>query len=73
MMTELYCVGGLYCACGFCHNGVAALVLECYSHIPTRCTAEVPRVSCPGFSVCDDVTPKRADGCCVVIEWAMEV
>ena len=34
----------------------------------TRCTAEVPIVSHPYFSVCDDVTPKRADGCCVIIK-----
>ena len=73
LMTELRCVGNLYCMCGFSHNGVAAVVLECHSHIPTRCTAEVPRVSCPCFSVCDDVAPKRADGCGVIIECAMEV
>ena len=73
MMLELYCVGYLCCACGFCHDGVAAVVLECYTHIPTRFTAEVARVSCPYLFVCDDVTPKRPDGCCVVIKWAMEV
>ena len=73
MMTELYCVGDLYCVCGFCHDGVTEVVLECYSHIPTRCTAEVPRVYCPCLSVCNDVAPKRDDGCSVVIERAMEV
>ena len=28
LMTELHRVGDLYCACGFIHNGVAAVVLE---------------------------------------------
>ena len=73
MMTELYCVRDLYCVCGFFHDGVAALVLECYTHIPTRCTVEVPRFSRPYLFLCDDVTPKRADGGCAVIKWAMEV
>ena len=73
MMTELHRVGYLYCTCGFSHNGVAVVVLECHSHIPTRCAAEVPRVSCPCFFMCDDVAPKRADGCSVIVECAMEV
>ena len=72
-MTELHRVGDLYCTCGFIHNGVEAVVLECHSYIPTRCAAEVPRVSCPCFSVCDDVASKRADGCGVIIECATEV
>ena len=73
MMMELYCVGDLYCACGFHHDGVAAVVLKCYTHIPTRCTAEVPIFSHPYLFVCDDVAPKRADGGCVIIKWTMEV
>ena len=72
LMTELHRVGDLYCTCGFSHNGVAAVVLEWDSHIPTRCATEVPRVSCLCFSVCDDVAPERADECGVVIEFAME-
>ena len=73
LMTELHHVGYLYCTCGFSHNGVAAVVLVCHSHIPTCCAAEVPRLSCPVFSVCVDVAPKRADGCSVIIECAMEL
>ena len=73
LMTELHCVGDLYCACGFSHNIVAEVVLECHSHIPTRCAAEVPIVSCPYFYVCDDILPKRDDGCSVTIECTMEV
>ena len=73
LMTELHRVGDLYCTCGFSHNSVAAVVLECHPHIPNRCAAEVPRVSCPCFSVCDDVAPKRDDGCSVIIECAKEV
>ena len=73
LMTELHIVRDLYCACGFSHYVVVAVVLECHSHIPTRCAAKVPRFSCPCFSVCDDVAPKRPDGCSVIIECAMEV
>ena len=73
LMTELHRVSDFYCACGFIHNGVAAVVLECHSHILTRCAAEVPIVSCPCFSVCDDVANERADRCGVIIECAMEV
>ena len=73
MMSELYCVGDLFRARGFCHDGVAVVVLERYTHKLTRCTAEVPRVSRPYIFVCNDVTPKRPDGCCVVIKRAMEV
>ena len=73
LMTELHHVRDLYCARGFSHNGVAAVVLECHYHIPTRSAAEVPKVSCPCFSVYDDVAPKRGDGCSVIIECAMEL
>ena len=34
-MTELHRVRYLYCTCGFSHNSVATVVLECHSHIPT--------------------------------------
>ena len=47
MMSELYCVGDLCRACGFCHNGVAAVLLKCYTHIPTHYTAKVPRIPRP--------------------------
>ena len=73
LITELHRVGDLYYACGFSHNSVAEVVLECHSHILTRCATEVPSVSCPCFYVFDDVAPKRADGCSVIIECAMEV
>ena len=73
LMTELHHVGDLYCVCGFSQNSVAAVVLEFHSPIPNQCAAEVPRISCPCFSVCDDVAPERADGCSVIIECAMEV
>ena len=41
-ITELHCVGDLYCTCVFSYNSVATVVLECHSHIPTRCAVEVP-------------------------------
>ena len=42
LMTELYRVGDLYRTDVLSYNGVATVVLECRSHVPTRCTAEVP-------------------------------
>ena len=52
---------------------VAAVVLKRYTQVLTICTAEVPRMSCPYFSMCDDVTTQRLDGCCVIIKWAMKI
>ena len=73
MMSELHCVGDLCRAGGFCHNYVASLVLQRYTNIPARCTAEVPRIYCPCLFVCDYVTSKGSDGCSVIIEWSVEV
>ena len=42
LMTELHRVQYLYCMCGFSHNSVATVVLECHSYVLTRCAAEVP-------------------------------
>ena len=41
MMPELHCVRDLCRANGFCHNCVAAVVLQRYSNIPAGCTVEV--------------------------------
>ena len=49
MMYELYCVGHLGRSGGFCCNFEAFVVLKRYTDIPAGCTAEVPRVSCPGL------------------------
>ena len=73
IMPELHCVGYLCCAGGFCHNCVAALVLQRYTDIPSRCTAEVPIISCTCFFVCNYVTSKGPDGCSVIIERSVEV
>ena len=73
MMSELYRVGDLCRACGFCHDGVEAVMLKRYTHIPTRCTVEVPIISRPYLFVCDDVTTKGPDWCCVIIKRAMKV
>ena len=42
MIYEFYCVGNLGSYGGFCHNCVTLVVLERYTDIPSRCTAEVP-------------------------------
>ena len=55
MMSGFYCVGDFGRSSGFCHNCVALVVLKRYTDIPDSCIAEVPRVSCPGIFVCDDV------------------
>ena len=73
MMPELHCVRDL-CRTGiFCHNCLAAVVLQSYTNIPARCTAEVPRMFCPCLFVCDYVTTKGTDGCSVIIERSVEV
>ena len=73
MMSEFYCVGDLGRSGGLCHNYVASVVLERDTDIPARCTAEVPRVSCPGLFVCDYVTAEVSNWCAVVIERAVEI
>ena len=73
MMSELYCVGELGRLGGFFHNCVALVVLERYTDIPASCTAEFPRVSCPGLFVCDYVAAEGSDWFSVVIERAVEV
>ena len=73
MMYEFYCVGDLGCLGGFYHNCVAPVVLERYTDIPAGCTAEVPRVSCPGLFVCYYVAAEGSDWCSIVIERAVEV
>ena len=73
MMYELHCVGDLCCTGGFCHNCVAAVVLQRYTNIPSGCTAEVPRMSCPCLFVCNYVTSKGYNGCGVIIERSVEV
>ena len=73
MMSELYFVGDLGRLVGFCHNCVAPVVLERYTDIPASCTAEVPRVSCPGLFVCNYVAAEGANWCSVVIERAVEI
>ena len=42
LMTELYRVGDLYRMGGLSYTGVATVVLECRTYVPTRCTEEVP-------------------------------
>ena len=73
MMPELHCVRYLCRAGGFCHNCVAAVVLQRYTNIPAGCTVEVPIMSCPFIFVCDYVTSKGPDGCGVIIELSVEV
>ena len=73
MMPELHCVSDLCPVCGFCHNCVAEVVLQLYTNIPTSCTAEVPRMSCPCIFMCDDVTTKNLDRCGVIIERSVKV
>ena len=51
MMSEFNCVRDLGRSGGFFHNCVASVVLERYTEISASCTAEVPRVSCPGIFV----------------------
>ena len=73
MMSELHCVGYLCLSGGFCYNFVAAVVLQRYTNIPDRCTAEFPRMSCPCIFVWDCVTSKGSNGCSVIIERFVEV
>ena len=73
IMSELYYVGDLGRLGGFFHNCVALVVLERYTDIPAGCTAEVPRVSCPGLFVCNYVVAEGSDWCSVLIEQAVEV
>ena len=67
LMTELHRVGDLHCTCGLMYNSVTTVVLECRFYVPTRCTAEVPLVSCWCLSVCNDVAPERSNRCRVMI------
>ena len=67
MMPEIHCVLYLCRLCGFCHNCVAAVVLQRYTNIPASCTAEVPRMSCPCILVCVYVASKGSDGFSVII------
>ena len=73
MMPELHRVRDLCRACGFCHNCVAAVVLQRYTDIPACCTVGVPRMSCPCLFVCHYVTSKGPNGCGVIIENSVEV
>ena len=73
MMSELHCVGDLCRLGGFCHNCVAVVVLQRYTNIPSGCTAEVPRMSCPCLFVQDYVTSEGSDGCSVIIVRSVEV
>ena len=73
MMSELHCVGDLCRAGAFCHNCVAAVVLQRYTNIPASCTTEVSRMSCPCLFVCDYVTSKVSYGCSVIIEGSVEI
>ena len=73
MMPKFHCVRYLCRMVSFCHNCVAAVVLQRYTNIPSRCTAEVPRMSCPCLFVCDYVTTKGPDGCSVTVECSVEV
>ena len=73
MMSELHCVGYLCRSGEFCHNCVAAVVLQRYTKIPAGCTAEVPIMSCPCLFVCDYVTSEGSEGCSVIIERSVEV
>ena len=73
MMSEFYCVGDLGRSGGFFHNCVASVVLERYTNIPSSCTAEVLRVSCPGLFVWDYVAAKGSNWFSVTIERAMEI
>ena len=72
-MSEFYCVRDLGHLGGICHYCAAPVVLEQYTYIPASCTAEVPRVTCPGLFVCDYFAYEGSDSCSVVIEWAVEV
>ena len=71
MMSELHRVVDLCQSGGFCHNCVAAVVLQRYTNIPTGCTVEVPKMSCPYIFVCNYVTSKDTDGCSIIIERAV--
>ena len=73
MMPKIHRVRYLCRADGFCHNCVAAAVVQSYTKIPASCTAEVPRMSYPRLFVCDYVTSKGPDGCSVIIERSVEV
>ena len=73
MMSEFNCIGDLGRSGGFCHNCVASVVLERYTNIPARCTAEVPRMSCPSLFVCDYVASEGSYGCSIIIERDVEV
>ena len=52
---------------------MAPVVLERYTDISARCTAEFPQVFCPGLFVYDYVAAEESNWCSVVIERAMEV
>ena len=67
MMSEFCCVGDLGRLGGFCHNCVALVVLERYTDISARCTAEFPQVSCPGIFLCDYVASEGSNWCNVVL------
>ena len=73
MMSELYCVRDLCRLGGFFHNCVTLVVLERCNNIPAGCTAEVPRVSCPGLFVCNYVASEGSDWYSIVIERDVEV
>ena len=73
MIPEIHCVGYLCRVCGFCHNCVAEVVLQCYTSIPDGCTVEVPRVFCPCILVCDYITTKGTGRCGVIIELSVKV
>ena len=73
MMPKFHCVRYLCRMGSFCHNCVAAVVLQCYTNIPSGCNAEVPRISCPFLFVCNYFPSEGSGGCSVIIERYVEV
>ena len=73
MIPELHCVRYLCRAGSFCHNCVSVIVLQSYTNIPARCTAEFPRMYCLCLFVCDYVTTMGPDGCIVILERSVVV
>ena len=56
VVSEFHCVQNLEYFGGLGHNGVAAVVLECYTYIPTGCATEIPQVSCSRLIVVNYLT-----------------
>ena len=55
-VSEFHCVLNLDRFGGLGYNGVAAVLLECYTYIPTCYAMEIPGVSCTRIFVGDKVT-----------------